>query len=118
MFSKGSSVNAFIDAETRFVFLSIFDILTLSFVLLILSQQVFLLFRDLDLKHGESASIPLISKNIPQSVVDLTIASSMISPCFNIFKASFTSAFLLFSSTALLIRKHSHDFYQFWLLLL
>ena len=46
--------------------------------------------------------MPLISKNIPQSVVAFTIASSTISPSLIFFKASEISAFLLFSITALL----------------
>jgi hypothetical protein len=43
-----------------------------------------------------------MSKNIPQSVVALTIASSTISPSLIFLSASVISAFLLFSSTALL----------------
>ena len=43
-----------------------------------------------------------MSKNIPQSVVAFTIASSTMSPSFIFFIASDISAFLLFSSTALL----------------
>ena len=49
-----------------------------------------------------NASIPLISKNIPQSVVALTIAFSTISSTLIFFNASLISAFLLFSKTALL----------------
>ena len=50
-----------------------------------------------------NASIPFMSKKIPQSVVAFTFASSIISPSFKFFKTSLTSAFLLFSRTALLL---------------
>ena len=46
--------------------------------------------------------MPLMSKNIPQSVVAFTIAFSTTSPSLIFLSASEISAFLLFSNTALL----------------
>ena len=80
MFSKGSSVNAFIEAETRFVSLSIFDILTFNFCPIDTKSAGFFTLPWLRSDTWSKASIPLMSKNIPQSVVDLTIAFSTISP--------------------------------------